>query len=86
MSEMIERVAKALFEFVEYDGSMGNFNPQYFETIPESHRDFWLRKAKIAIWAMREPTEAMVRSVESHILSACSPEAIWRAMVDEALK
>lgn len=69
MSEMVERVAQAI---------CGDDNPANILTI---HRI----RARAAIEAMREPTEAMVYAdtVKEWPSDAC---AAWKAMIDEALK
>ena len=84
MTDMIERVAKAIFD-------EGN-NPS---DDLESDKDITLRFARAAIEAMREPTDAVMEAG-----CASNPPggyhagttlrdiigAEWRAMIDEALK
>lgn len=68
MSEMVERVAQAI---------CGDGNPANVLGI---HRD----RARLAIAAMREPTEDMCN--EAECAEPFSFESMWRAAIDEALK
>lgn len=95
MSEMIERVARAMWahEWGEHA------EQQPFEA---SCREYWLDAARIAISAIRSPTEAMVAvgceelpwgdehgSVVSELDAQWRREAlmpIWDGMLNEALK
>lgn len=64
--------------------------------VPDGHLDErWLRKARAAIEAMREPTTGMCAAGGDMIWArinndqnGCTSHAIlsWRAMIDEALK
>ena len=86
MSEMIERVARAL---AKSDGA----DPDMVldvdgEPMPVWRATYW-HPARAAIEAMREPTERMVGVGEG----AFTPDGLthpvilgWRAMIDEALK
>lgn len=76
MSEMVERVAKVLYENINLTST---------------------EQARLAIEAMREPTEAMVEHAWEevpHTIEAMSgqPDAqtqikgFWQAMIDEARK
>ncbi len=71
MSEMIERVAKALVEAWPSWGTWGD----------EEAR----KGARAAIEAMREPTEAMVIAGGKQLDCAFERQC-WRAMIDAALK
>lgn len=76
MSEMIERVARALADRFMLSASMG--------TTPDM--PYWREMAGIAIEAMREPnddmlTEAINRNAKLEML----PGQAWRAMIDAAL-
>jgi hypothetical protein len=68
MSEMVERVAQSI---------CGDGNP---ENILEIHRI----RARLAIEAMREPTEAMIEA--GWIATGDKPQTHWEAMICEALK
>ncbi len=92
MSEMIERIARAMWEAREDIEAVDSPNRCTFEADnPEI-----IAMARAAIEAMREPTEAMIENNEiDHITLRCAraihsselPCAdIWRAMINEALK
>jgi hypothetical protein len=72
MSEMVERVAKAM---ALADGGNAYWKP-------------YMREARAAIEAMREPTDNM-KFVASNTSLGFSPGDVadgWRLMIDEALK
>lgn len=71
MSEMIERVALAMQENAE--GAAGAFDKR--------PHDCYIRSARVAIEAMREPTKAMCFAGHERY-----SEGVWQAMIDEALK
>lgn len=73
MSEMIERVARALF--IEY-----GHEPEEW---CEAHRVHYIAVARAAIAAMREPTEAMV---DASGMGSQLTSGMWSAMIDAALK
>jgi len=77
MSDMVERVAIALCDKALWDGAWLQAN--------ETERNEQRYRARAAIEAMREPTEAMVHAdtVKEWPSDAC---AAWKAMIDEALK
>ena len=89
MTEMIERVAKALF--------LKN-NPRLsWEKASRESTDHFRSVAKIAIEAMREPTEAMLVSGDEQIIEflkdhifalrdSTPAAAAWQLMIDKALK
>jgi hypothetical protein len=91
MSEMIERVARALFDD-EWPG-------EPLEEEWDHNRDAWRQKARAAIEAMREPTKAMLGDqgqpdprfddLDYRLEPSEYPRAltkIWEAMIDAALK
>lgn len=92
MSEtMIQRVARALYESKAIPGDD-------WATESEVHREFCRRQARVAIEAMREPTQAMLDAGADHMHEAIdfSPEPgegidgydvspVWDAMIDAAL-
>ena len=81
MSEMVERVARSLFQRdVQEDVCDGTWeeNPALHERI--------LADARAAIEAMREPTEAMSMALPYINFSPIDARFAWRAMVSEALK
>lgn len=83
MSEMVERVAKAIY--VSEIGSDAGWD----DTRVVKARHLWLAKARAAIGAMREPTELMVKSGYREDSEGANDEDTadqWRRMIDEALK
>ena len=82
-SEMIERVARAIFA-VEHEGD----NPDGVFSTYTPHRGsrnfypgwkMYEESARAAIAAMREPTEAMIA------FAYLGPVTSWKAMIDQAL-
>jgi hypothetical protein len=72
MSEMVERVAKAI---ADADGDY---------TAMDHHRG----RARAAIAAMREPTREMIDAAykRDYYDNGLSPEVAWQTMIDETLK
>jgi hypothetical protein len=85
MSEMVERVAKALSIV---DGNHPDACSNDEEEIPAWK--LYVKDARAAIEAMREPTEAMlneaVGALDSHNVGSHEANIVWQAMIDEALK
>lgn len=73
MSEMVERIAKAIEVAFEREGRV--FDAGQAETL-----------AHAAIEAMREPTEAMMTAGCFEGIGRGTAQFVWRDMVDEALK
>lgn len=71
MSEMVERVARAMAR-------------HRWDEFDEEHREAGRELARNAIAAMREPTKS-IANVNTMSIAYGSDE-IWRAMIDEALK
>jgi len=105
MSEMVERVAKALYsEYPEdWDDALRIVNKTFGgDGFMNKHPDTWANykaevdeargKARRAIEAMREPTEAMcmaadaLDTISGGVLMTPIPAKAWEAMIDEALK
>jgi hypothetical protein len=82
MSEMVERVARAMAADynIRHDCQHG-FDDVFFL---DAVRDEWRAAARAAISAMREPTEAMVRAANRN--NHPRDEETWRTMVDAALE
>lgn len=80
MSEMVERVARALCPDAWLVSESGLHALVCWDTEQERAR----HKARAAIAAMREPTDAMVEAVD--IRSCERPVVAWYHMIDEALK
>ena len=84
MSEMVERVARAI-----YEGRNGR-GCKPWSLLTQMHKGPYFQDAKDAIRAMREPTEAMVNSPMARCYNT-GPFAekevrrIFRAMIDAAL-
>ena len=87
MSEMVERVARAVYE-------VAPIGVRLWEDAPGATRDHWCRVARAAIAAMREPTEKMVMAGGVQLLNrgeyeptaADGANDIWCAMIDVELK
>lgn len=77
MSEMVERVAKALAA-QDFSCDWGWVAPHYQEA--------YLESARAAIEAMREPTEGMKECGREETGSLATALAAWDSMIDEALK
>jgi hypothetical protein len=84
-SEMVERVARAMYKKCDDDTR----RPPWDE-VDHAFRNLWLRAARIAIVEMRVPTEAMLRSDTSCGLSLNqgwqAQKELWQRMIDAALK
>lgn len=73
MSEMVERVAKAIIKARTYRAGTADGDVNVIRLFAE-------REARAAIEAMRELTPEMARAVPT------VQPWMWRAMIDEALK
>lgn len=89
MSEMVERVARAIY----YGPGVAEWHPELPDHIKERAR----RDARAAIQAMRTPTEEMLEigNTEDQLSFSSEPgegradnviEDVWKAMIDAALK
>lgn len=100
MNETIERVARAIHDAGCCCGTWREPSMAWKEqglTCPYNevgpyhspeHLEDWVEDARVAIAAMREPTQAMVFVGWNQIAEPCSLENIadaWRAMNDKAL-
>jgi hypothetical protein len=78
MNEMIERVARAI--------AADNENWPY-DRRPWSEQRYLLERARAAIEAMREPTEAMKAAAKPFRKGVGEePGGLWHAMIDAALQ
>ncbi len=92
-SEMIERVARAIFaKDAEISRAYDMFGSNLWEDHGRRHPAY-LAFARAAIEAMREPTQEMIEAVGGIEVDATrwddqsySPPEIWRDMIDEGLK
>jgi hypothetical protein len=75
MTDMIDRVAKAMF--VASGG-----NPENYMCL---NPDIWHQPARAAIVAMREPTRKMVSAAYDDT-NAMDQSWAWQAMIDAALE
>lgn len=80
MSEMIERVAKAL-----YDISLRKMNSAEWEDAGSFTQDTKRREARAAIEAMREPTRDMIDAAAT-VDRYAEPGEEWGPMIDTALR
>jgi hypothetical protein len=94
MSEMIERVASALFDYDLHNHSVGGmgFNTTLNDLLPE-YRDRYLAQARGAIEAMLEPTEVIAKIFTDASVKfydyGIPPEFFanfYRTVIDTALK
>lgn len=88
MSEMIERVARAMREFIETPLPNNTIPPTMIDLTVVSAGSLecvWEMLAKAAIAAMREPTEEMVYEAQAQ-RGHQDAESCWSAMIDAALK
>lgn len=79
--DMIERVARAMFDVCSVDGVT-----LPWEKVDQGKRDLHMEWATAAIEAMREPTEAMVEAGEKYIRAGRLAEEKYKAMINAALK
>ena len=85
---MIDRVARALFNATY--GTPPSGNDALWADLWLKEREDFMRKARAAIGAMREPAEDMVDAgddIDGHTVydQAASAASHWRAMIDAAM-
>jgi hypothetical protein len=93
MNEMVERVARALHDESarKYNSPDGPAIYAPWDTLTGHNRKQFYDYAKVAIAAMREPTEQMVAALESLFASSRRHKNFnlsfngWLAMIDEVL-
>ncbi len=83
MSEMVERVAKAIFGV----DRIPNHTPAWADMTPE-FREMYTGFSRAAIEAMRAPTEIMlIKAGRDHCGDDhYDPLTAWEIMIDEAMK
>jgi hypothetical protein len=86
MSEMIERVAKAIDTVLGDDHESLSIEMGCGSLSKEMRAEAMAKAARAAIEAMREPTDAMVDIDSIIMLPTKKNYRIWQAMIDEALK
>jgi hypothetical protein len=82
MSEMIERMAKALYD----DWVKEDFTEDYcaWDLLPG--KDMWRQRARATLAAMQEPTDKMIDAVYDPAVNSRSSVANdWRSMVEAEL-
>lgn len=88
MSEMVERVAKALWTQAGYFGDWDSTD--WIKGPSPYFREQFRAQARAAIEAMREPTHVMLSrgntAAQDYGLGRSPELGVWRAMIDEALK
>lgn len=82
MSEIVERVARALFRA---SNEFFDENDPAWAVAEAEDKDYWLVKARAAITAMREPTPQMVEEGSIYCCAGCA-KGSWKDMISEALK
>jgi hypothetical protein len=85
MSEMVERVARALYAIrMEVAEGAGLHEPYTWETDNNAYREHCLREARAAIKAMREPTQGMLDCRDAFV-KADDARIVWQLQIDAAL-
>lgn len=82
MSEMVERVARALCKAFEVDPD----ELRIIDATPEPAWRLYAQDAQVAIAAMRAPTKAMLDAGYAESPESFSLYDVFGAMIDEALK
>lgn len=98
MNEMVERVARAIHDHERkiqllFPSLVQHPYPAWEDT-PDAARETWRAKARDAIAAMSEPTEAMINvgrevsavaRTEEAFIGYFGAQECWKTMIDEAL-
>jgi hypothetical protein len=80
MSEMVERVGRAL-----YEDKLTQSGPPW-DAVAEGYKIKYRARARVAIAAMREPTDQMVSAaiLEDPSYIEIDVQRMWQAMIDAA--
>lgn len=83
MSEMVDKVARAL--------RADEWRADEWDSATAEDQEYWRRGARVAIGAMRTPTDKMMHAaVMTHVREnggiEHAPFASWQAMIGEAMK
>lgn len=78
MSEMIERVARAI--------CAGNLKRFVWDDLTDLERGVYRVQARASIEAIREPTPEMVINTNNEWVTGDEAASLWRAMAEQALK
>lgn len=86
MSEMVERVARAMFAASWMKDSDPDGDDQ-ISTVGRKNWHLFEKPARAAIEALREPTQAMIRAGEDKTPECrCDVDRTFSAMIDAALR
>ncbi len=86
MSEFAKKIGKAMFDhLVREDGAWCFCGGEAPDGVTLDGMFDLVELATAALEAMREPTEKMLDGVASHIDGRSTAEAIWDAMIEQAL-
>lgn len=84
MSEMVERVARVIYEMEPFISAHGH--GVAWDAVAVVQKAGFLSKARNVIRAMREPTEAMLEAGDAALIRNNDTSAdAWPAMIDVAL-
>jgi len=82
MSEMLDRVARAIYAALHVEG----FAHQDYDLLNTFQRAQVEKMAHAAVTAMREPTKAMIYAGNPEYHGFFDADDVWRDMIDEAQK
>lgn len=90
MSEMLEKVARALWEIRPWGDEDSEQGIPTWDTVPEDWKAAYIDMARAAVRALREPTEEMLEAVDCggvrrQWLSGRMHVGSWHAMIDSIL-
>ena len=94
MSEMVERVAKAMC-LSTLNGPHDNYKPGFKDQFLEKNWKLFTDRARVAISAMYDLTDEMIVAGDNEFYEWMSPDRTWtkdlvkvgwKAMIDTALK
>jgi len=93
MSELVERVARALCtesgmppDYIHYEGGLIAPDQPFVPKDPKPNWTRFVKEARAALSAMREPTDAMLDAGWKGFGEGEECEPVWQAMIDAALK
>lgn len=81
---MLERVARAIYE-TEPFGTTAHGHPIAWSSVAESQKDGFLLKARAAVEAVREPTDAVLNAGYEAEPTGAAILPSWEAMIDAIL-
>ena len=96
MSEMVERVARVLYDTrirhmeLVHSGNVDHYSTLSFDERADIYREYSRDAAHAAIKAMREPADEMVQAVQHQPGLAVDIDLwnreVWKRMIDKALE